>query len=103
MLIRDTRRTIELGDEMSEEATSTLLNMGLRERHSELIHEWRRDITYTRTAKDDSLRHWGDQARDALAADLRRLRNHLKVQVIAHVMTTYTFVDIRLILVFGTF
>lgn len=100
MLTRDTRRTVELADEMSEKATSTLLNMGLRERHSELVHEWRRDITHTRTAKDDSLRHWANEARDALAADLGRLKNHFKVQVIAHVAATFTFVDIRLALLF---
>lgn len=95
MLPRDTSRTIELSDELSEKATSTLLNMGLRERHSDLIHEWRRDVTNTRTAKDDSVRHWSDQAREALAADLGRLKNHIKIQAIAHVAATYTFVDIQ--------
>jgi len=95
MLVRDTSRTVELGGELSEKATSTLLHMGLRGRHSDLIHEWRRDVTNTRTEKDDSIRHWSGEARRALAADLGRLKNHIRTQVLAHVTTTYTFVAVR--------
>src|ERR1700733_3325567 len=96
MLIRDTSRTVELGGELSEKATSTLLQMGLRERHSDLIHDWRRDVTNTRTEKDDSIRHWSNEASRALAADLGRLKNHIRTQVLPHVTTAYAFVGVQL-------
>lgn len=69
--------------------------MGLRERHTDLVHEWRRDVTTMRTAMDDSIVYWGQQASDALESDFGRLRNHIEGQVLTYVQSIHEYVRVN--------
>lgn len=67
--------------------------MGLRERHTDLVHEWRRDVTAMRTAMDDSIVYWSQQASDALKVDFGRLRDHIEGQMMAYVQSIHEYVQ----------
>lgn len=83
---RDASRTTELGADLNETAVMSLLELGLGERHKELVEKWLDDALNMQTAKDDEIQHRDEAVKQALEEDFPRLRDHVRNQHIASVL-----------------